>query len=304
MPRTTPNAPDAAQDDASVTQAGFDAMVHVPAGASVDEAIAGLADDEAPTTPTTAYTDAPEFDADEVGYPRLRLGQGLTAEVAEGNAKMGQWLISGYEPMDEVTIIPLMFARDREMKGGDQKRDDPVVCRSSDARIGVGTPGGSCKACPFAKWSNDPKTGARKPPACKIAYHYGSWVVDVETLAEVTFTRTSEQYAQMVNNLVQKFGLGRFAIRLTSVIKSAPQRRWAEPQLRIVKLTYEMAEPAVGLIPLDGLAPTRPALPAGSLGAVNYSEVRAGPPSTYNDPTPRGQRVAYAVDEETGEPAF
>lgn len=252
MPRNITPHDNGVSDALTSASTGFDAIVHVPAGTSIDEALAAA--EEAPVRAATSWTDTPEFDADEVGFPRLRLGQGLTAEVAEGHAKMGQWLLSGYDVLDEVTVVPVMFSRDRAKRQDPAKRDSDIVCTSPDGKVGYGDPGGDCKTCPFSKWMTDPKTGRRTPPACQLSYHYAVWVVEHEALAEVVFTRTSEQYAHLINNLTTRFGLGKFALRLTSTVKIGPNRRWAEPQVKLVPLTPDMVEGAIGLI--NPTAPT------------------------------------------------
>jgi hypothetical protein len=199
---------------------------------------------------TTLWTETPEFEANEVGFPKLRLAQGLTAEVAEGNAKMGNWLLTGTEPFTEgVTVIPIMFGRTRWKRANPEDRESPIACQSGDARVGIGNPGGDCKACPFAKWQPGGANGKNKPPACTLTYKYAVYVTGAETIAEITFQKTSESYAHLINNLVQRYGFGKFAVKLTSVNKAVGQRRWAEPQVMLTRLTAEMKAAAGDLIP-------------------------------------------------------
>jgi hypothetical protein len=198
----------------------------------------------------TQWTETPEFEANEVGFPKLRLAQGLTAEVAEGQAKMGNWLLTGTEPFTEgVTVIPIMFGRTRWKRKNPEDRDSPISCQSGDARTGIGDPGGDCKACPFAKWTPGGANGKNKPPACTLTYKYAVWVDGAEAIAEVTFQKTSETYAHLINNLVQRYGFGKFAVKLTSVNRAVGQRRWSEPQVTLTRLTPAMLEAAGSLIP-------------------------------------------------------
>lgn len=210
-------------------------------------------EDERVSVPTL-WTDKPEFEAGEVGFPKLRLGQGLTPEVAEGNAKMGQWLFTGYEPLDSTVVIPIMFGRTRWKRKDPADRDSPIACQSADGKQGVGDPGGACKGCQFAKWGVRGPNGKSAPPACTITYRYVLWIVDHEAIGEVAFQRTSESYAYLINNLIKKYGFGKFALKFGSITKRGANRMWAEPQISLTKLTPDMLNAAGGLIPGNEVA--------------------------------------------------
>lgn len=207
-----------------------------------------VVDDQAPQVATT-WTAEPTFEANEVQFPRLRLGQGLTPEVAEGSARMGQWILSGYEALDEATIIPLMVGRTRFKRKDPNDRESPVGCSSPDGVQGYGDPGIACKGCVFAKWRPGGPNGKNLPPECTLTYRYAVWVVEHESVAEVIFQKTSEQYAYFINNLQQRYGFGKFAIKLTNTMKSNGTRRWAEPQLKLAPVTPAMKAAAGNLIP-------------------------------------------------------
>lgn len=199
---------------------------------------------------STMWTETPEFEANEVGFPKLRLAQGLTAEVVERTANVGNWLLTGVEPFAEgVTVIPIMFGRTRWKRENPDDRDSKIACQSGDARLGIGNPGGDCKQCPFARWIPGGANGKNKPPACTLTYKYAVFVTGAGAIAEVTFQKTSETYAHLINNLVQRYGFGKFAVRLTSTQKQNGQRRWAEPQVMLARLTPEMLAEAGNLIP-------------------------------------------------------
>lgn len=263
MPRTTQTSPDANDGVATSTPAtGFDAVVHVPAGSSIDEAI-GAAEEELLATSGMAsaeLTTTPVFDAGEAAFPRMRLAQGLTPEVAEGTAKMGQWLFSGYDPMDSIIVVPIMLGRARNKRENPADRNSPIACSSTDGVQGYGDPGRACRGCPFAQFTTDSRTGRRVAPACTLTYTYACWCPDVESFVEVSFSRTSEQAAHLINNLVQLHQLGKFAVRLTSNIIRGTGRIYAVPQIRLVALSADMVEGAAGFIDV----PTQAALPAAS----------------------------------------
>lgn len=166
----------------------------------------------------TIYTNEPTFDQGDIFIPRLRLAQGLTKEVTEGSAKPGQWVISGYDPLSEVTIIPLMFARRRELVDA----EFTVHCKSDDAVTGVGDPGGECRVCPMNKWEDGPK-GKRIPPKCSFVYSYVVYVVEYDTTAVLEFKRTSINVGKSVNTQIAKRGIGKFAVQLKSTATQGPK---------------------------------------------------------------------------------
>lgn len=156
-----------------------------------------------------------DFDASDIVIPRIRLAQGLTAEVQDGTAKPGQWLLTGYTPLDELTVVPLMFARNRAL------RDDAgsVLCRSNDSLNGIGTPGGVCSQCPQNQWVDGPK-GERIPPACVFSYTYICYVAEHKTMGLVEFRRTSIQAGKTLNTICAQKGIGNFAVRLKNAKQS------------------------------------------------------------------------------------
>jgi len=108
-----------------------------------------------PKSAMTAYSNTPAIDTSDVFIPKLRLAQALTAEVTNGAAKSGQWVVSGEDPMVKPVIVPLLMNRRRELRDPDENRQ--VMCRSFDSLKGVGDPGGDCASCPMAKWTEGKK---------------------------------------------------------------------------------------------------------------------------------------------------
>ena len=131
------------------------------------------------------YQNNPEFDSTDVILPRLRQAQGLTGEVQSGEAKPGQWLILGHEPMEEFDAVPLLFTRRRVLR----TEEFIVLCASSDSITGVGEPGGLCADCEMNQWSEGDK-GKRIPPPCQFMYSYVMYVVQAKSLALLEFKRS------------------------------------------------------------------------------------------------------------------
>lgn len=198
---------------------------------------------ESPGSALEVYSDAPLFDTDDILIPRLRLAQGLTAEVLEGTAKAGQWIISGYEAVDEVLVVPLLFGRMQELRDQDTRE---MLCFSRDAKIGTGSPGGACVGCPFNEWTGGKN---RRPPECSFMYAYivFSWTHDV--LASIAFQRTQIPSGKMLNTIVQRTGLSKGVVKLAATQREGkrgvffvPVVSPAEADKKILAAAVKMAE--------------------------------------------------------------
>lgn len=161
-------------------------------------------------------TDASMLGIEDITMPMLRLAQGLTTEVQNGEAKPGQWLLTGYSPSDTLTIVPLMFARHRTLRAAE---GGAVLCHASDALKGSGMPGGDCLKCPKASWVDDGK-GHRFPPECVFSYMYTVYVIEHKTIAMIDFRRTNINAGKQLNLMVIRNGCGNFAVALSSTKES------------------------------------------------------------------------------------
>lgn len=198
-------------------------------------ALVPVEDEEAPVARIT-YTDDPEFDRDEVLVPRLSLTQGLSTAVTEGSARPGQWFVPGYEAESEVVFLPLQFGRSRE-------------CR-------VGVPQGQYSnkpcpdGCPGAEWTKDPETGRNRRPVCVQKYHYVGWSVTHQSLVSVTFQKTSEKAAKLINTMIQAARMrhgrswpGAFAVKFgVKQEQSAAGSKFFAPTVAPVKVGEEDVE--------------------------------------------------------------
>jgi len=150
-----------------------------------------------------------DLGSEDLMIPRLRLMQGLSTEVQDGSASPGSWVLSGYEPTAEITFVPLLFARNRTLRDG----EGSVLCRSRDAKIGEGEPGGNCEECIMNKWVENEK-GPNTPPKCAFSYVYVGYVQEFDSIALVEFRRTSINAGKMLNTVAAQRGLGNFAVKL------------------------------------------------------------------------------------------
>lgn len=209
-----------------------------------DDMAEGLADrPEGPTEggALSLYSgQQPEFSREDVMMPFLRLAQGLSAEVQNGVAHPGQWLLQGFDPADTITIVPLMFARMRELRDEDTRE---VLCFSKDSYQGEGEPGGECAACPLNQWQGE--KGAKTPPECTFMYAYVTYVVEHDALATLRFQRTSIKAGKMLNTVVAQRGLGRFGVELSSSSQSGRKGTYSIPVINPVSLDEEVLAAAV-----------------------------------------------------------
>lgn len=222
-------------DEALVQSAGFDDAV---SGAGAGDTSVALIDDT-PSTGAVVYSQQAEFDRNEVSMPRLRLAQGLTQEVQDGTARPGDWVLLGQEAAAEVTIIPIMFGRER-VRVDDPRADRPnILCSSPDAVRGVGNPGVDCARCPFAQWQDNPSTGKREKPACGLIYHYLSYVVKYGEVVDLQLKGTGTTAARYVNTMINTRGLGKFAIQLGSKSEKGPRGPYYVPTAKLAQVSAE-----------------------------------------------------------------
>jgi len=175
--------------------------------------VAGEASDSADVSQGNAlaiFSAEFQFDSDDIVFPRLSLSQGLSNAVQEGLAKPGQWYLVGQEAADELTVIPVLMAKRRELLTSEFDR----LCVSEDSLVGIGEPGGQCSACPKAGWTGG--RDSRKPPECTLIYSYICYVPEYQTLAQLDLKRTSAPTAKIINTILMQKGVGNIGVVLGS----------------------------------------------------------------------------------------
>lgn len=231
-----------AEEDLPVSKVGAGAMIEAGGATSTD---IEEYDEGRGAITARVYTDKPEFAADEVSMPRLRLAQGTTPEVQEGNAKPGDWVISGFEPYKKVILIPTMFARLREYR--DKQDNKKVLCSSSDFVTGVGTPGGECATCPMNQWGPPSVPGGKgTPPGCSRVFSYVAYSVTHETLLSFDLKRTGMGAAKLINAMIQAKGLGKFGIELSSTSQRSSRGIYYVAAAQVAAVTEEQLAAASG----------------------------------------------------------
>jgi hypothetical protein len=171
------------------------------------------------------------LDSEDAYLPRLRLAQGLTPEVQEGTARPGQWIVTGFEPQDSVTVIPIRAAKTRSRFD----EDGGILCYSPDGRTGQGDPGGSCDTCPLRNWTTL-EDGTRVPPECDAQYRYIVYILELDAYAVFVCKRTALNAAKLINTVLLARGLGKAAFRLAAAAQKSRRGSYFVPSVAPVQL--------------------------------------------------------------------
>lgn len=105
---------------------------------------------------------------EDKGFPRIALMQGLSPLVISGEARIGEIAHMGNQkilmkdPSKPLECIPVFYWKSRLYFD----EDNNLLCRSNDAILGHGDPGGECPSCPQKEWDNSVKP-AIAPPCVK-----------------------------------------------------------------------------------------------------------------------------------------
>ena len=203
----------------------------------MDEMVEGgaKAEDEAEVIGTglDLYNQEPEFSQEDVYLNKLRLAQGLTKEVQDGTARPGQYLVTGFAAEEDVTLVPVGFAKMREYRNPDDGRE--MFCFSKNALQGDGDPGGACSECPLNQWTPNPdKPGKNKPPICKFSYGYLFYSEQHDAIVAFRFKGMALNAGKSLNTIVNHHGLRNVAITMGSEQKSGPSGSYYVPQITVV----------------------------------------------------------------------
>ena len=192
-------------DDVGELPAEFQEMALVGKG----DVPAGQLDLENPP-PMEFSTDTDDSDYD-IGFVNLKILQRTTPEVEQEEGRSGEIFLEGIGVLESpVTLIPLARAQSRIMKEDKRRINSDIVCRSSNAHVGFGDPGGDCSKCPFSKGS------AHDTPDCSHIITYVMYVPSEDAVARINFQRTSLRAARNINTQCRGKNFGEVAIQLTT----------------------------------------------------------------------------------------
>jgi hypothetical protein len=225
-----------------------------PVAAEVEEEVLGFSSN----VPVYQFEN-PQFEAQDMAMPKIRLMQMQSPAVVERKAMPGQWLADGHDPVDELDFIPQAVAKTRELRDEDGK----MLARSPDGVNCCLGGGRKCANCPNAQWDrSDPN--AVKPPKCQEVWRYIVVSATHDALAEMSFTKTAVPAAGFINLQMKMKVPGRFALQATSTQEKGKGPRggyYYVPKLTILQMEPEdlaryrrMAVPDTEALP----APTAP----------------------------------------------
>ena len=194
----------------------------------------GLTVDEDQMPTGVKNQDLDEFGKDDIQIPWLRLMQGLSEAVTSGEAQSGQWVMDGFEPTNEVLLVVGAAGKYRNMREGESRE---IVCSASDAKTGVGEPGGECSICPHSKWTDNPKEGGRMlPPACSEGYSFMVYSLTDSMFGRLNLERTGMNAAKSIIRDTKTAGeFGTRVFKLTSRHVQRASRSYYQAQVRVVK---------------------------------------------------------------------
>lgn len=129
----------------------------------------------------SSQDDYEKIDPEDFILPRLTLTQAMSPTVIDQTYKAGQLvdLVTQTEfttDTDQVLdIIPIYQFKNR------WRWDDSgeLLCRSEDAIVGVGTPGGDCATCPETRWENN------RRPSCSIAENFIIMILNADPGSDI-----------------------------------------------------------------------------------------------------------------------
>lgn len=187
--------------------------------------------DEEAYTPSVIFTNDAKPDLSKLQISRLRLAQGMTQEVAERRASIGQYVLTNFPAFDEVELVPFRAQNTRQYKP-DPKA--PPQCAAPMGDFGFGNPGGVCAECPLSKWGpRNEKTGKATPPPCKEAVVMRAYSLTHRTVVDFTFMGRIASKGAFIQAQAMALGWANFVIRLKSSSTKNDRGQWYEPEIEI-----------------------------------------------------------------------
>ena len=193
-----------------------------------------VAVDENEQLVTTVKTqELDDFGPEDVQMPWLRLMQGLSEAVTNSEAQSGQWMLDGFEPLDEVQLVVGSAGKYRNLR---EKETRDIICIASDGRTGRGDPGGDCSVCPHSRWTENESGGRMLPPACSEGYSFLVYSITDEMVGRLQLERTGLQAAKsLIRDSKAAGGFGSRVFRLNSRHVTRSNRSYYQAQVKVIK---------------------------------------------------------------------
>jgi hypothetical protein len=197
------------------------------------------------------WSDTVNIAPEKLSIPYLTLVQANSKAVANEQAKMGQWLLEGFDGLNTVTIVPLKFGESRRYSIEKDKQLVTACYAPTGGNHGIAKepegPGMLCADCPLSKWTPSDKIGAdgkpkNNPPLCKESYDFVAFSMEHQLPVKLNFRSTGVKAGKLLALIAQAKGLGNFAAELSSK-KETGNYVYAVPVVKV--LTGEAADEAI-----------------------------------------------------------
>ena len=190
------------------------------------------AEPEQEWVPRAIYTTEAKPDPKKITIPTLRLAQGMTAEVTERKAQIGQFVCTNFGPLDEVKLIPFAAQDIRVYK---PIASEPPKCQAPTGEYGIGSPGGTCAECPLGNWGpKNPETGKSTPPQCKEGVSLRAYSLDHRCMVDFVFMGRVADKGAFIQQQAMAFGWTGFQVALTSTAVKNDKGQWYEPEVQML----------------------------------------------------------------------
>lgn len=212
-----------------------------------DEATGGAVpaevEDDVSFAPRAIFTSDAKPDLSKMQISQLRLAQGMTAEVTERKATIGQYVLSNFPAYDEVILVPLAAQNVRTYKPDPRQ---PPKCYAPTGLHGIGDPGVACDTCPMAKWGpRNPVTGKGTPPPCKEGVIVRAYSVTHRSIVDFKFDGSARSKGAFIQQQAMAFGFANFAVKMHSSSARNDRGQWYVPEVEMLaEIPEAHVEPA------------------------------------------------------------
>ena len=216
----------------------FDKAVEGGSTADPDESESRLG------VPRAVFTKDSSLDLSKLQISMLRIAQGMTQEVTDRKATIGDLVLTNFPPVQEAILVPLGATNIRTYKPDPKK---PAMCNAPTGDFGFGNPGGPCDLCPLSKWGErNPDTGKSTPPPCKEGVMMRAYSITHRALVDFQFQGAEQSKGGFIQQQAMSFGWSNFAIKMKSAQASNNRGTWYVPDIEMIEKVPEDQVEIVG----------------------------------------------------------
>jgi hypothetical protein len=191
----------------------------------------------------SSFSARPDFSPEDVLMSRLRLAQGLTAEVQAGVAHPGEWVFTGLPAMKTVTIIPLAMMKANRRTAYFIDKTIATICNNH-----IGAPDVDCPECRTGQVP-DLTTKAWNPGVAPY-YQYMIYMPQYKMPGTLEFaSKSSQNAAKQMNIYLLSQGFGHVAFELGSAPAKNNLGSWQTPTVTVTQVDPEVLQEAISYLP-------------------------------------------------------